>query len=117
CAHAGRVSGGAADTDTTEHRLSTHRDVPVRLGAYNASTNTPAFSFTGNPPDGYSRATLSGAGVDDGAGHTLNGGDGVFDFWFLAGDADRDKSVGFADLVVVAQNYNLAAGGTWAKGD
>ena len=33
------------------------------------------------------------------------------------GDANRDGKVDFADLVTVAQNYNLASGGTWAKGD
>jgi hypothetical protein len=111
------VSASLAVTDLTVHNLSTNADVPVTLGAYNASSNTQTFSFTGNPPDGYYRATLAGTGVDDGAGHTLNGGDGVFDFWFLAADANRDKAVNFADLVLVAQNYNLAAGGAWARGD
>jgi hypothetical protein len=33
------------------------------------------------------------------------------------GDADLDGTVGFADLVRVAQNYNAPSGGTWVTGD
>jgi hypothetical protein len=35
-----------------------------------------------------------------------------------AGDANLDGGVGFADLVVLAQNYNVPpAGATWTRGD
>jgi hypothetical protein len=35
----------------------------------------------------------------------------------LAGDANRDRSVDFNDLVVLAQHYNTTGGNTWATGD
>jgi fibronectin type 3 domain-containing protein len=35
----------------------------------------------------------------------------------VPGDANDDGSVGFADLVAVAQNYGTATGATWAMGD
>jgi fibronectin type 3 domain-containing protein len=35
----------------------------------------------------------------------------------IPGDANDDLSVGFADLVSVAQHYGLTAGATWAMGD
>lgn len=33
------------------------------------------------------------------------------------GDANADGGVDFADLVALAQNYNLGLGATWANGD
>lgn len=38
-----------------------------------------------------------------------------FDFFVLAGDVNRDRSVGFADLVLIAQHYGSA--GAHAQGD
>src|SRR6185503_20049488 len=42
--------------------------------------------------------------------------DHQYDFFVLAGDANRDRKVDFADLVVLAQNYN-ATGRNWSSGD
>ena len=38
------------------------------------------------------------------------------DFFSLQGDANRDGTVGFDDLVILAQNYNQS-GRTYAEGD
>jgi len=38
-------------------------------------------------------------------------------FFVLAGDTNGDRSVSFADLVVVAQNYGTSGGVTYASGD
>jgi autotransporter-associated beta strand protein len=35
----------------------------------------------------------------------------------LYGDADLNANVGFSDLVLLAQNYNLLVGATWSQGD
>jgi hypothetical protein len=40
----------------------------------------------------------------------------TFDFYVLAGDANRDRKVDFNDLTVLAQNYN-ATGMTFAQGN
>jgi hypothetical protein len=65
--------------------------------------------------DGNWRATLAAAGVEDAAGNPL-AADFSTDFFVLAGDANRDRVVNFADLLVLAKNYNKA-GATWAEGD
>jgi len=39
------------------------------------------------------------------------------DFFFLNGDANHDRSVGFADLVAVAQHYGATSGVNFVKGD
>ena len=77
------------------------------------------FTFPGFPaglPDGNYRATLTAVGITDLAGNPLAAGN-LFDFFVLAGDANGDRTVGFADLVILAQHYNQAAGATFGVGD
>jgi hypothetical protein len=90
---------------------------------YDAGTRTATFFFQGILADGNYTARLDGAQIADasdialdGNGDGAPGGDYVASFFQLAGDANRDRSVDFADLVIVAQNY----GGTatvWGTGD
>jgi hypothetical protein len=65
-------------------------------------------------PDGNYTVTL--AGVTDQAGNPLAATD-PFSFFSLPGDFDRDRTVGFSDLLILAQNYNLLTGATYATGD
>ena len=77
------------------------------------------FTFPGFPaglPDGNYRASLNPAGITDLAGNPLRSGS-LLDFFVLAGDANRDRTVGFNDLVIVAQHYNQTGGGTFSTGD
>lgn len=94
---------------------------------YDVASATATFTFPGlaegRLPDGNYRATLDASMVKDLAGNSLDGdGDGAggddsaTDFFVLAGDANHDRSINFADLVVVAQNYG-GTGKTYAQGD
>ncbi|HQY88535.1 MAG TPA: agmatine deiminase family protein, partial [Tepidisphaeraceae bacterium] len=49
---------------------------------------------------------LTGPGATDAAGNQSEPYD--FDFFVLAGDANRDRVVNFADLLIVAQHYNTS---------
>jgi hypothetical protein len=53
--------------------------------------------------------------IEDGVGSSFTSRS-VLPFFFLAGDANFDRSVNFPDLVVVAQNYGLS-GKTFAQGN
>ena len=72
-----------------------------------ASTGSAAnFTFPGFNhgilPDGNYRATLTADAIKDLAGnHPAT--NPTLDFFVFAGDANRDRSVGFANLVAVAQ--------------
>jgi hypothetical protein len=55
-------------------------------------------------PDGRYRLTVLAGGVFDLSGNTMSA-DATFDFHVLTGDADGDGTVGFGDLVVLAQHY------------
>jgi hypothetical protein len=98
--------------------------VAPRAYSWDPATLTATWTFTQVPADGNYRATFNSAGVSDWAGNPVDGnGDslpgGSFsqDFFFLAGDANHDRSVNFADLVVVAQNYDSPGPKTFAQGD
>ena len=84
--------------------------------AYDDQTNTATFTFPGllDPflPDGRYRATMFAAGVVDSAGNPLDGdndgtpgGNFVFDFFSLAGDANRDARVDHEDFNILRANF------------
>jgi hypothetical protein len=95
--------------------------VPLSSGAiavtYNAGV--AVFTFPGYPggvlPDGNYRATLPVGSVTDAAGNATSA-PVTFDFFVLAGDANRDRAVNFDDLLVLAKNYNRS-GTTFDQGD
>jgi parallel beta-helix repeat protein len=109
--------------DFTVTNLTTGAVIPTSGLAYNTLTDTAIPFLGGILPDGNYRATLHAAGITDAAGNPLDGnGDGApgddytFDFFFLNGDANRDRTVGFADLVTLAQHYGTTDG-DWSHGD
>lgn len=75
---------------------------------YVAATNLATFAVSGLPgnilPDGNYRATLLAAGVTNGSGAPLRASE-TLDFHVLTGDANRDRTVNFDDLLILAQNY------------
>jgi ELWxxDGT repeat protein len=80
---------------------------------------TATFAFPGYPggalPDGNYRATVLAAGVADATGNAARA-NLAFDFYVLAGDANRDRIVNFDDLLILAKNYN-GSGRTYLEGD
>lgn len=92
--------------------------------SYDAATNTATFTFAANVPlpDGNYRATLSSASVSNGVGIPLDGsgtgagGDYTFNFFSLAGDANHDGKVDFADLLALAQHFGQTTA-AFADGD
>ncbi|MCS7033342.1 MAG: carboxypeptidase regulatory-like domain-containing protein [Phycisphaerae bacterium] len=82
---------------------------------YDPATNSALLGVVGNAlPDGNYRVTLNPAGITDLAGNPLAGG-AQLDFFVLAGDANRDRSVNLADFSVLSAHFNTA--GTFSQGD
>ncbi len=114
----------AASIDGTEisvRNLATNQIyIPDQLTQF--FPNSVGWYFSTPLPDGNYRATLNRDGVSAnvplGPGSaTMNAvGPNTIDFHVLAGDANRDRTVGFADLVELARNYNTT-GNTFSQGN
>lgn len=92
--------------------------------SYDPTTQTATWQLAADLADGNYHASMVAANVTDAQSRTLDAnGDGTagddysYDFFHLAGDANHDRTVGFADLVAVAQNYGASGGKTYAQGD
>jgi regulation of enolase protein 1 (concanavalin A-like superfamily) len=83
---------------------------------WNAATRTATFTFDTALANGNYRARLVRTGVKD-AFNFSPSADYLYNFFWLSGDANDDRVVDFADLVVLAQNYNTTGGRQWVDGD
>jgi predicted outer membrane repeat protein len=75
---------------------------------YDAGANSATWMFPGLLPNGDYRATLPAGSVGDASGGAL-GLPYTFDFFVLAGDANRDRSVDVADLGILATNWQKSS--------
>jgi hypothetical protein len=87
---------------------------------FDEDTNVARITFDGNfpfhaLPDGNYRLTLEAGSVEDAAGNPL-AQDFTFDFFFLNGDANRDRRVNLADFNILAANFGREPR-TFTKGD
>jgi hypothetical protein len=87
--------------------------------SYDFTNNTATFTFPGYAsgilPDGSYTATLAGAGVSNMNGQPL-AGDDVENFFFLNGDANRDRRVNLDDFNILAANFGQS-GRDFTQGD
>jgi len=98
--------------------LTTGQTISSSLFTAQRAANNTTVTWTysvGILPDGNYRATLPAGSISDLTGQPM-AADYSFDFFVLAGDANRDRTVNFSDLLVVSQNYGQT-GKTWSQGD
>jgi hypothetical protein len=119
------VSASLNASDLVLLNLTTGQTLPAASFtlSYDSATNTATWTSSSMLPDGNYKATLLAAGINDATVRKLDGnGDGqggdnyTLNFFMLAGDANRDRTVSFADLVAVAQHYGNT-GKSWIDGD
>jgi hypothetical protein len=72
--------------------------------AFDPATFTARFDLPAAMPRGDYHLALAAGSVADRAGNTLASATSL-DFFHLPGDIDRDRTVGFSDLVILAQHY------------
>lgn len=102
-------------TNNTTNTVIPAANIAVSFDVNNKAYFTfPGYSY-GALPDGKYHVTFVAGSVTDKGGNPLTLGAG-YDFVVLSGDADHDNTVGFADLVKVAQNYGTT-GKLWVDGD
>jgi GH18 family chitinase len=108
------VSASLLAGDLQILNLNTGTPVPANnivLAGYDTGTNTATFTFTGFPynalPDANYQATLAAGSVADAAGNVL-AAPYQFNFFTLAGDANRTGSVNSDDFNILATNFGLS---------
>lgn len=98
-----------ADITITNLTTNTVIPNPNLAFSYNDQTAraviTPSQLPNGIFTDGNYRLTINAGSVTDLSGNGL-ASNYNFDFFVLAGDFNRDRTVNFNDLLVIAQNYN-----------
>jgi len=118
------VAASLGTDDLLLENLTTSSTIPaVELSlSYDTATNIASFSYTGNAsgiagvlPDGDYRATLLASGITSAGGAPL-AANHVFNFFFLNGDADRDRDVDSDDFNILASNFG-SSGRTFAQGN
>jgi hypothetical protein len=72
--------------------------------SWDATTNTATLTFGGVLADGNYRATLLAGGITNSAGTALSS-NVTFDFFALAGDANRDRRVDLLDFNILSQHF------------
>ena len=103
------VAASLDAADLVLENLTTMQTVPSDQIAvsYEPLANVATFSYAapgGVLPDGQYRATLLAAGITNLAGVAM-GADHVLEFFFLQGDATRDRHVNLNDFNVLAANF------------
>jgi hypothetical protein len=105
------VAGAGAIGNVTLVNLTTSQTInPAQMQlAYDEVLHRSRLTFPGLPNalllDGKYRLTLATAGITDVAGNALAGGNFLFDFFFLRGDANHDGRVNLDDFNVLAANF------------
>jgi uncharacterized delta-60 repeat protein len=90
-------------SDVTVRNLATQQTVAPGAVAQ-LGDGWVVFAFDAPLPDGDYRATLDAGAVADAHGNALASG-ASFDFFFLQGDANRDRRVNLADFNILAANF------------
>jgi hypothetical protein len=113
------VGPSLADGDLLTLKLPTSTPVPTTFAGYDTPTNTATFTFPtftlGTLPDGDYQAIAIASGITDIAGNPL-GGNPIFGFFFLRGDATRDRTVNSDDFNVLATHFGTG-GNNFDDGD
>jgi hypothetical protein len=108
------VGNSLSGSDFLVKSLTTGQTITPSF-SYNASTRKGTLSFAAGLPDGNYRLTISAGSVNDNAGNAL-ASDYTYDFFSLAGDANRSRSVDLTDFTILASNFNQS-GKTFSQGN
>jgi hypothetical protein len=114
------VAGSVQRQDLLMYNIDTGDPVPSTNLAvsYDTGTNTATFTFPGYPegalPDGNWQAFLNSVGVADVAANQVSNPP-TTEFFTLAGDANRDRTVDTVDFNIVAAHFSSAA--PFSEGD
>ena len=83
---------------------------------FNRFSNQAVLDLTGDIPDGNYTLTVEASDIANAAGVPASGSPITLDFFVLAGDFNRDRSVNLSDFTVLANNFGQG-GRLFSQGD
>ena len=98
------VSASLDPSDLTVRPISGGAEITPASVHFDPASGIATFWLADILADGDYRATISAGSVTGAAGETM-ASDFSFDFFFLAGDANRDRAVDQLDLDILAMNW------------
>lgn len=117
------VSASLSTSAFSVTRIGAAGTVPITAIAWDGSTFAATLTLASIPPDGNYRLTALASAIHDAPGNALDGnGDNIsgdnytYDFFVLAGDLNRDRTVNFDDLLTLSQHYGQT-GHTFSGGN
>lgn len=108
------VAASLGVEDIEVRRLSDNALIAIQ--SLGVAGNLATASFGSILANGNYRMTLTGAGITDPVSGQPMTQSVVFDFYVLAGDANRDRAVDARDLLVLSNNW-FQSGKTYSEGD
>jgi hypothetical protein len=109
------VGASFAAEDLILINTTTNQEIVATGAEYDATTNRATFTFGNALPDGNYQAKILASSLTHSQGVQL-AADATLEFYVLAGDLNRDGTVGFDDLLAMAQNYDQT-GKTFSQGN
>ena len=112
------VSAFLSRSDYTITNVDTNDVLPQSAGvlSFNTTSNQAVLDLTGDIPNGNYELVVEASDIANGAGVPASGAPIVLDFFVLAGDANRDRTVNLADFGILRANFN-ASGATFSQAD
>ena len=101
------VSAFLSRKDYTILNLDTNQVLPQSAGTltFNPTSNTATLVLTNQMPNGDYRLTVNASDIANSTGIPASGAPITLEWYVLAGDVNRDRTVNFDDLLLIAQNY------------
>ena len=99
------LGGTLTHADLAVDNLTTGTAVPEQQITLMQTGTAYRVGFASVLVDGNYRASIAPDGVTDIAGNTLASGASSFDFFILAADANRNRSVNLDDFTILAANF------------
>ncbi len=109
------VGASLQASDLVLLNTTTNQVIAATTAQYDTNTNRATFRFGAILPDGNYQATIARASLTHSQGLAL-GADATSSFFVLCGDLNRDRAVGFDDLLTLVQNYG-SSNKTYSQGN
>ncbi len=113
------VSAFLSRSDYTITNVDTGETLPQSAGvlSFNTMSSQAVLDLLGDIPNGNYELVVEASDIANGAGVPASGAPITLEFFVLAGDANRDRTVNLADFGILRANFGTTGTGVFSQGD